>query len=129
MLTYQYHTLVFDIHKFLNYLERIKNILTRKILGNKSLSTDEKQHLEELQRKEKPKGYIPSQVLIPSLQEDISKTQFTYDCLINEYNNKTSVDTNISSYMNNNTSVNNINNKSSKSILTPKNRKYDLKKI
>ena len=122
-----------DSQKFLNYLERIKNILGRKILGSYTLSIDEKRHLEEIKRKEKPKGYLPPEVLIPSLQEDISKTQFTYDCLINEYNNKnnnkTSVDTNISSFMNNNTSVNNANNKSSKSIFTPKNKKYDLKKL
>ena len=131
-----------DSQKFLNYLDRIKDILGRKILGNYSLSPDEKRHLEELKRKEKPKGYIPPEVLIPSLQEDITKTQFTYDCLINEYNNKNnisnninininknSVDSNISSYMNNNTSVNNVNNKSTKSIFNSKNKKYDLKKL
>ena len=126
--------------KFLNYLDRIKDILGRKILGSYSLSQDERRHLEELKRKEKPKGYIPPEVLIPSLQEDITKTQFTYDCLINEYNNKNnisnnininknSVDSNISSYMNNNTSVNNMNNKSTKSIFNSKNKKYDLKKL
>ena len=129
-----------DSQKFLNYLDRIKDILGRKILGNYSLSPDERRHLEELKRKEKPKGYIPPEVLIPSLQEDIIKTQFTYDCLINEYNNKNnisnnininknSVDSNISSYMNNNTSVNNMNNKSTKSIFNSKNKKYDLKKL
>ena len=131
-----------DSQKFLNYLDRIKDILGRKILGNYSLSPDERRHLEELKRKEKPKGYIPPEVLIPSLQEDITKTQFTYDCLINEYNNKNnisnninininknSVDSNISSYMNNNTSVNNMNNKSTKSIFDSKNKKIDLKKL
>ena len=131
-----------DSQKFLNYLDRIKDILGRKILGSYSLSPDERRHLEELKRKEKPKGYIPPEVLIPSLQEDIIKTQFTYDCLINEYNNKNnisnninininknSVDSNISSYMNNNTSVNNMNNKSTKSIFNSKNKKYDLKKL
>ena len=131
-----------DSQKFLNYLDRIKDILGRKILGNYSLSQDERRHLEELKRKEKPKGYIPPEVLIPSLQEDITKTQFTYDCLINEYNNKNnisnninininknSVDSNISSYMNNNTSVNNMNNKSTKSIFDSKNKKIDLKKL
>ena len=131
-----------DSQKFLNYLDRIKDILGRKILGNYSLSPDERRHLEELKRKEKPKGYIPPEVLIPSLQEDITKTQFTYDCLINEYNNKNninnninininknSVDSNISSYMNNNTSVNNMNNKSTKSIFDSKNKKIELKKL
>ena len=131
-----------DSQKFLNYLDRIKDILNRKILGSYSLSQDERRHLEELKRKEKPKGYIPPEVLIPSLQEDITKTQFTYDCLINEYNNKNninnninininknSVDSNISSYMNNNTSVNNMNNKSTKSIFNSKNKKIDLKKL
>ena len=131
-----------DSQKFLNYLDRIKDILGRKILGSYSLSPDERRHLEELKCKEKPKGYIPPEVLIPSLQEDIIKTQFTYDCLINEYNNKNnisnninininknSVDSNISSYMNNNTSVNNMNNKSTKSIFNLKNKKYDLKKL
>ena len=129
-----------DSQKFLNYLDRIKDILGRKILGSYSLSQDERRHLEELKSKEKPKGYIPPEVLIPSLQEDITKTQFTYDCLINEYNNKNnisnnininknSVDSNISSYMNNNTSVNNMNNKSTKSIFNSKNKKYDLKKL
>ena len=129
-----------DSQKFLNYLDRIKDILGRKILGSYSLSQDERRHLEELKRKEKPKGYIPPEVLIPSLQEDITKTQFTYDCLINEYNNKNnisnnininknSVDSNISSYMNNNTSVNNMNNKSTKSIFNSKNKKIELKKL
>ena len=131
-----------DSQKFLNYLDRIKDILGRKILGSYSISPDERRHLEELKRKEKPKGYIPPEVLIPSLQEDITKTQFTYDCLINEYNNKNnisnninininknSVDSNISSYMNNNTSVNNMNNKSTKSIFNSKNKKIELKKL
>ena len=114
--------------KFLDFLDRIKEILGRKILGSYKLRPEEKRHLEELQRKEKPKGYIPPEVLIPSLQEDISKTQFTYDCLINEYSNKnkTSNDSNISNY---NNSISSINNNSQKSIVHKKNKIYDIKKL
>ena len=118
-----------DSKKFLNYLDRIKLILTRKILGSHSISPEEKRHIDEIIRKEKPKGYIPPQVLIPSLQEEISKSQFTYDCLINEYNNKnynTPNNSHISSYNNNSSSINNISNNS---VFPMKKKKYDIKQL
>ena len=117
-----------DSKKFLDFLDRLKEILGRKILGNYKLSQEEKKHLEELKKQEKPKGYIPPEVLIPSLQEDISKTQLTYDCLMNEYNNKnkTSNDSNISNF---NNSISSINNNSQKSIFQKKNKIYDIKKL
>ena len=61
----------------------------RKITGDTRLSLEEQKHLEEIKKSEKPKGYVEPEILIPKLQDDIAKTQFTFDCLINENKSKT----------------------------------------
>lgn len=78
-----------DSVKFLKFLEKIKNIVDRKIVGNYILSLEERKHLENLLRMEIPKGYIPPEVLIPKLQKEISESQETYDNYIKEYKSKT----------------------------------------
>ena len=84
-----------DSGKFLNYIEKLKNMVKRKIRGNYKLSLEEKERLQEIINKEKPKGYIPPDILIPMLQNDIAKSQNTYDNLIKEYkiNNKNKINT------------------------------------
>ena len=105
--------------KFLNFLEKLKDIAFRKITRNYKISVEEAKHLQKLRSQEKPKGYIPLNELIPKLQEEISKSQFSYDCLINESKNKTLDD------LNNNNNNDNLN----KSILPIKKPLYDLTKI
>ena len=78
-----------DEEKFLNFLERMKDLTFRKITGDYRISVEERKRLDDIIKNEKPKGYIPPEELIPILQEDISKTQNTYNNLINEYKSKT----------------------------------------
>ena len=78
-----------DSKKFLNFLERIKDMTFRKITGDTRLSLEEQKRLENIIKNEKPKDYVEPEILIPKLQEDIDKTQFTYDCLIKETKSKT----------------------------------------
>ena len=78
-----------DSKKFLDYLERLKEMAFRKITGNDKLSTQEQKNLENIIKNEKPKNFVEPEILIPKLQEDIEKSQFTYDCLINKNNRKT----------------------------------------
>ena len=78
-----------DEDKFLNFLERMKDLTFRKITGDYRISVEERKRLDDIIKNERPKGYIPPEELIPILQEDISKTQNTYNNLINEYKSKT----------------------------------------
>ena len=73
-----------DSHKFLKYLEKTKEMAYRKLIGNHKLNREEKKHLEKLMEKEKPKWYIPPVKEIPILKNEISKTQFTLNCLIKD---------------------------------------------
>ena len=78
-----------DGDKFLNYIGKIKEMVKRKIDGKTSLDEEEKKHLEEIIKNEKPKGYIPPEILIPKLQEDISKIQNAFDYIENETKSET----------------------------------------
>ena len=84
-----------DSKKFLNFLERLKDMTFRKITGDTRLSVEEQKRLENIIENEKPKDYVEPEVLIPKLQEEIAKTQFTYDCLINENKSKTIEEPNV----------------------------------
>ena len=84
-----------DSKKFMNFLERIKDMTFRKITGDTRLSVEEQKRLENIKENEKPKDYVEPEILIPKLQEEIAKTQFTYDCLINENKSKTIEEPNV----------------------------------
>ena len=75
--------------KFMKYIERIKDIVDRKINGSYKLNAEERSRIENIIKNEKPKGYISPEKLIPILKKEISKTQNTYDHLIKEYKSKT----------------------------------------
>ena len=64
-------------YKSTKFLKRIDNITERKLQGNYILSAEEEDHLEYLIQKEKEKGLIPFNKLIPQLKKDILKTQDT----------------------------------------------------
>ena len=111
--------------KLLKFLEKLKDISFRKITRNNKMSVEEEKHLEKIKNEEKPKGYIPPEKLIPDLKKDISKLNFSYNCLINEYKNQTIED--LSYYNNDNTiSKNSFDNKA---IFPLKRPSYDLAKI
>jgi len=63
------------------YLKKINEIVKRKLEGNYVLSNAEIKKLEYLEKKEKPKDYIPPSELIPKLQNDINKSKFTFENL------------------------------------------------
>ncbi len=57
------------------YLNKIDEIVVRKLTGNATLSDKEERRLEFLKKTEKPKGYIPPRQLISQLKKDIIDTQ------------------------------------------------------
>ena len=65
------------------FLKKVENMVRRVIAGNAKLTNEERKKLEILEKKEKPKGYIEPNVLIPKLKNEINQTQFTYDNLDN----------------------------------------------
>ena len=104
-----------DSSKFLKFLDKLKEMVYRKITGLHMLTPEEKKHLDNIIEQEKAKDYIPPEKEIPILQQDISKSQYTYNCLINEYKSKTIEEPN--------------KNKKINLILPKKNSMYNLKKI
>ena len=65
------------------FLKKVENMVRRVIAGNAKLTNEERKKLEILEKKEKPKGYIEPNILIPKLKNEINQTQFTYDNLDN----------------------------------------------
>ena len=65
------------------FLNKVDNIVRRKETGNYILSDEEMRKLEFLQKKEKPKGYIPPKTLIPKLKNEIKQTKFACENLEN----------------------------------------------
>ena len=63
------------------FLNKVDNIIRKKITGNYNLSEDEKKKYEFLKKNEKPKGYIPPGILIPKLIQEINQTKSTYENL------------------------------------------------
>ena len=108
------------------YLEKLDEIVNRKLTGNYALSDEEIRRLEFLKENEKPKGYIPLDQLIPKLQNDIIKTQNTIDNLEKENNNKdNSKDNNNENIINNNFDINTKeDNNSSAKTRNKQNNKY-----
>ena len=56
--------------------------MRKKIETNNKIDNNEKEKLEELIKKEKPKGYIPPEEEINILKNDISNSEQTYKNLI-----------------------------------------------
>ena len=97
-------------NKSSSFLKRINAMVDKKLRGE-VLSDQEIRRIETLKGKEKPKGYVPLNILIPKLKNDIFKTQATIDNLEKQYSKSTS---NIKSNdkednKNNNNNNNNIN--------------------
>ena len=63
------------------YLNKADEIATRKLTGNYILSDEETRHLELLRKNENPKGFVPLDILIPKLKQDIINTKSTIDNL------------------------------------------------
>ena len=68
--------------KGIKYLKKIKAYVEKKIETNNKIDNNEKEKLEELIKKEKPKGYIPPEEEINILKNDISNSEQTYKNLI-----------------------------------------------
>ena len=66
-----------DRQKGTNFLERLDEIMERKINGNSMLSSEELKRLKELDRPENRKGYVPPDILIPKLQDEIEMSKDT----------------------------------------------------
>ena len=68
--------------KGIKYLKKLKAYVEKKIETNNKIDINEKEKLEELIKKEKPKGYIPPEEEINILKNDISNSEQTYKNLI-----------------------------------------------
>ena len=100
--------------KAMVFLKKVDNIVNRKKTGNSKLTHEEFEHLEKILQQEKPKGYVPPEVLIPKLKNDIIKSEDTCKNLINfelffkPINKKRKLNEYVSSYRNINRSSDNI---------------------
>ena len=100
--------------KAMIFLKKVDDIVNRKKTGNSKLTPGEVEHLEKILQQEKPKGYIPPEVLIPKLKNDIIKSDNTCKNLINfeqffkPINRKRKLNEYVSSYRNINRSSDNI---------------------
>ena len=61
-------------------------MIDRKIDGNRGLNEEEKKHLDDIIKNEKPKGYVEPEVLIRNLKKDIEITKKTFNYLITLFN-------------------------------------------
>ena len=83
-----------DPSKFFEYLNKVKDMIDRKIDGNRGLNEEEKKHLDDIIKNEKPKGYVEPEVLISNLKKDIAITKKTFNYLINKNMKRTLEDPN-----------------------------------
>ena len=63
------------------FLNKVENLITKKLTGNYVFTDKEMKKFEALQKNEIPKGYISPNILIPKLKNDIKQIQDTYDNL------------------------------------------------
>ena len=75
-----------DRKKAVVFLEKVDDIINRKKTGNTKLTYQEMERLEKLMKEEKHKGYLPPEILIPKLQNEIIQSQETCKNL-NEFEN------------------------------------------
>ena len=71
-----------DKIKVVKFLERLDDYLERKISGNSKMNIKEMERIEKLKREEKPKGYIPPQVEISWLKDDISNCESSFKNIV-----------------------------------------------
>ena len=71
-----------DKTKGVNFLNRLDEYLEKKLSGDTKMSIKGMERLEKLRREEKPKGYIPPDVEITMLKNDISKSESSYKNLV-----------------------------------------------
>ena len=64
-------------NKAMNFLNKVDEIVDRKKTGNTKFTQQEIDRLEKIIQQEKPKGYLPPEVLIPKLKKDIIKSKDT----------------------------------------------------
>ena len=83
-----------DPSKFFEYLNKVKDMIDRKIDGNRGLNEEEEKHLDDIIKNEKPKGYVEPEVLISNLKKDIAITKKTFNYLINKNMKRTLEDPN-----------------------------------
>ena len=96
-------------NKSSSFLKRINAMVDKKLRGE-VLSDQEIRRIETLKGKEKPKGFVPLNILIPKLKNDIFKTQATIDNLEKQYSKSTSnIKSNDKEDNKNNNNNNNIN--------------------
>jgi len=63
------------------FLNKVENLIKKKLTGNYSFTDKEMKKFEYLQKNELPKGYISPNILIPKLKNDIKQIQDVYDNL------------------------------------------------
>ena len=66
-----------DKKKGTEFLKRMEEIMEKKIKGNNMITAEETKKLQELEKPEYQKGYIPPEELIHQLQEDNNKSKET----------------------------------------------------
>ncbi len=71
-----------DKTKGVNFLNRLDEYLEKKLSGDTKVSIKEMERLEKLKKEEKPKGYIPPEVEITMLKNDISNCEKSYKNLV-----------------------------------------------
>ena len=109
-----------DKTKGVQFLERLDDYIEQKIKGNNKISIKEMERIEKLKSEEKPKGYIPPEIEIPMLKDDITNCENSFKNIgeLEEFfkpqKNKFSVLT----LKKNNSSINTFNNNLEKSPRT-----------
>ena len=65
-------------NKAINFLNKIEAIVEKKKVGNFPLNSQEIEHFEKIEQNEKPKGYVPPEIEINKLKNDINDTQKSF---------------------------------------------------
>ena len=71
-----------DKTKGVKFLERLDDYMEKKITGNTKMNIKEMERIEKLKREEKPKGYIPPEVEISKLKDDISNCESSFKNIV-----------------------------------------------
>ena len=71
-----------DRTKGVKFLTRLDDYLEKKISGNSQVSVKEMERLEKLKNEEKPKGYIPPEVEIPMIKNDINNCESSLNNIV-----------------------------------------------
>lgn len=71
-----------DKTKGVQFLNRLDEFLEKKLSGNNKMSIKEMERLEKIKREEKPKGYIPPELEISMLKNDINNSEISYKNIV-----------------------------------------------